>query len=178
MTPIDNYFELHRTNPSDINEHMGTLKEYAQLCDHITEMGVRGVVSTWAFLAARPRKLVTVDINPCAVDQAALHAKNEGIEFEFRLSSTVDPNFSIEETDLLFIDTWHVYSQLKTEFEMHAGKARKYIILHDTTTFGETGENHVRGLWPAIEEFLQEHPEWELHKRFTHNNGLTILSRL
>lgn len=177
MTPIDIYFEHHRTTPSDINEHMSALKEYAQKCDHITEMGVRGVVSTWAFLAARPKKLVSVDIQPCGIGQAAAHAKNEGIIFEFRLASTVDSNFSIEETDLLFIDTWHVYPQLKTEFEMHSGKARKYIILHDTTTFGETGENHPRGLWPAVAEFLQEHSEWELHKRFTHNNGLTILSR-
>jgi hypothetical protein len=34
-----------------------------------------------------------------------------------------------------------------------------------------------KGLWPAIEEFLVEHPEWTLHERFTNNNGLTVLKR-
>ena len=30
---------------------------------------------------------------------------------------------AIAETDLLFIDTWHVYAQLKEELRLHAGKA-------------------------------------------------------
>jgi hypothetical protein len=33
------------------------------------------------------------------------------------------------------------------------------------------------GLWPAIEEFLKNNPNWILHERFTNNNGLTILKR-
>ena len=33
------------------------------------------------------------------------------------------------------------------------------------------------GLWPAIEEFLKNNPEWVLHERFTNNNGLTILKK-
>jgi hypothetical protein len=35
----------------------------------------------------------------------------------------------------------------------------------------------MRGLWPAVEEFLQENKNWSLKERFTHNNGLTILER-
>jgi hypothetical protein len=45
----------------------------------------------------------------------------------------------------------------------------------------ETGipvDEITKGLWPAIEEFLEEHPEWNLEKRYTNNNGLTILSRV
>ena len=34
-----------------------------------------------------------------------------------------------------------------------------------------------KGLWPAIEEFLEANSNWELHERFTNNNGLTILKR-
>ena len=40
---------------SDINEHIPALINYAQQCDHITEMGVRWIVSTWAFMAASPK---------------------------------------------------------------------------------------------------------------------------
>jgi hypothetical protein len=36
----------------------------------------------------------------------------------------------------------------------------------------------MRGLWPAVEEFLAEHPEWKIEKRYTNNNGLTILCRI
>ena len=46
------------TKGSDINEHLPTLKKYSQYCDHITELGVRGIVSTWAFLVAKPKKIV------------------------------------------------------------------------------------------------------------------------
>jgi len=44
----------------------------------------------------------------------------------------------------------------------------------------ETGipvEQINRGLWPAIEEFLAMHPEWIIERRYTNNNGLTILAR-
>jgi hypothetical protein len=191
MTITDHYNQRKNT-PSDINEHIETLKNYATECEHITEMGVRSVVSTWAFLEANPKKLISIDINDCPVQEAARLAAEAGIEFQFIKSSTLE--MEIEETDLLFIDTWHVYQQLKQEFELHADKARKYIILHDTTTFGEYGEgiqstniNIVtgqmetiphKGLWPAVEEFLVSNTKWKLKERYTNNNGLTVLERI
>ena len=36
----------------------------------------------------------------------------------------------------------------------------------------------AQGLWPAVEEFLNEHSEWQLETRYTNNNGLTILKRV
>ena len=35
-----------------------------------------------------------------------------------------------------------------------------------------------KGLWPAIEEFLTAHDEWELDRRLINNNGLTVLRRV
>lgn len=191
---IDDYFNHYKTNPSDINEHMETLRTYASECEHITEMGVRHVVSTWAFLKGNPKRLVSIDINPSPVQEAARLAKEANISFDFMLADTSNPELDIEETDLLFIDTWHVYQQLKVEFKLHSNKARKYIILHDTTTFGENGEGletnatinvftgqvehkPFKGLWPAVEEFLAENSNWQLKTRYTHNNGLTVLER-
>jgi len=103
----------------------------------------------------------------------------------------------LEETELLFIDTWHVYGHLKRELSRWHSYAKKYIVLHDTTVDGEYGESIrlglniqeqskesgipvgeiEKGLWPAVEEFLREHPEWILKERFTNNNGLTVLAR-
>ena len=54
--------QIHQT-PSDINEHVPTLLKYGQECDHITEMGVRWIVSTWVWLACAPKKLIAYDIH-------------------------------------------------------------------------------------------------------------------
>lgn len=193
MTTISEQFQIRVKSPSDINEHMETLKKYASECEHITEMGVRTVVSTWAFLESKPKRLVSIDIQPCPIQLASDLAKTAGIDFEFIQADTSSPDLDIEETDLLFIDTWHVYEQLTVEFKLHSHKAKKYIVLHDTTTFGEFGETaskaiinpmtgeiemvRRKGLWPAVEEFLKENKNWKVKERFTHNNGLTILER-
>jgi len=42
-------------NPSDINEHLPTIRDLASECNHITEMGVRSAVSAWAWLAGMPK---------------------------------------------------------------------------------------------------------------------------
>jgi hypothetical protein len=179
---ITDHYDRHVQIYSDIHEHLPTLKKYASECEHVTEMGVRNVISTWAFLAAKPKRLVCIDIKPCPVEEAAQLAKDAEIDFQFIQADTTDPLLDIEPTDLLFIDTWHVYMQLKTEFQLHCNKVKKYIILHDTTAFGEVGESLVsgfvyKGLWYAVEEFLNTNPEWVLKERYTNCNGLTILQR-
>ena len=49
--------------PSDINEHLPTLMKYASECEHITEMGVRNIVSTFALLMGEPKRMISYDIN-------------------------------------------------------------------------------------------------------------------
>jgi hypothetical protein len=174
---------LHRAEvSSDINEHMMTLAGFSMMCDHITEMGVRDVVSTYAFLAAKPKKLVCIDVfySRNIEDAIELGDKN-GIEVEFLQQDTIQPGFDIEQTDFLFIDTWHVYPQLKQELKQHAHKVNKFIGFHDTVTFGEKNEGDYesdpKGLNAAINEFLQENQEWVKCYDYKHNNGLTILKR-
>jgi hypothetical protein len=184
--------QIYQT-PSDINEHIPTLLEYASECEHITEMGVRAITSTWAFLGAAPKKLISYDIeNPSKwgadINQVYNVAKHYGLNYEFRKENVL--KLEIEETDLLFLDTWHAYNQLKAELATHSSKAKKYIIMHDTTSYEFrdeplTSENawegeldFGKGLWAAIQEFLDSTDEWILHKRYTNNNGLTILKRV
>ena len=110
------------------------------------------------------------------IEVISISNENE-IEFKFICADTRDT--VIEETDLLFIDTLHNYVQLKKELELHSSKVKKYLIFHDTTTFESNGESYTGekeiGLWPAIEEFLQQNFNWTIHERFINNNGLTIL---
>jgi len=167
---------------SDISEHLPTLKKYTEECEHVTEMGVRYVISTYAFMMGKPKKLISIDILPVenfGINREDLKklALENGVEFNFIVGDTT--KIEIEETDLLFIDTWHVYHQLIKELTLHGNKSRKYIILHDTTTFGEYGEcNEGEGLWKAVEEFLNLNSNWILEKKYTNNNGLTILKKI
>ena len=100
--------------------------------------------------------------------------------------------------DLTFIDTWHVYGQLKRELEKFSKVTNKYIIMHDTTVDAELGETIRlgwnakeqsmktgfpldeinKGLIPAITEFLESNKNWKMKERFTNNNGLTILEKI
>lgn len=193
-TDLEMMYQWAKNTPGNINEHIPTLYEYAKECEHIVEMGTGAYpVSSWGFLRAKPKKFITIDAgDPQLISEAKKIAQANDIDFEFIKADTGHPDLDIEETDLLFIDTWHTYDQLKQEFKLHAHKAKKYIVLHDTTTFGDKDEGygapyypdlHVqpksqRGVWPAVEEFLAENNDWRLVIRYTNNNGLTILKRV
>jgi len=165
---------------SDINQLLPTLHKYASECEHITEMGVRGIVSTWAFLAGRPKTLISYDINnpdSQALEYARKAAEEAGVSFTFHQKNVID--VEIEETDMLFIDTLHNYAQMKKELELHGNKARKYLAFHDTFSNKLRGETagEGQGIWPAIEEFMKDFPEWTITEHLDVNNGLTVLIR-
>jgi hypothetical protein len=164
-------------------------------------MGVRSVVSTWAFLhglldTEKPASLLCLDIDdvPEIPDIARMVAHYDiSMSFVCGDSATTP----IKPVDLLFIDTWHVYGHLKRELAFHCNSVKKYIILHDTTLDGDVGESiragwntadqavksgypeaEIRmGLVLAIREFLEVHPEWAIKEIFTNNNGLTVLEK-
>lgn len=186
------YNALHKTQ-SDINEHFPVIKEYTEKCTHVTEMGVRFVNSTFAFLKGSPKIFRCIDLyHPSKWNYGERlqlvedYCKQTGIDFKFIVGDSLTTD--IEETDLLFIDTLHRYHQLKNELQKHSPKVKKFIMMHDTTTYGSIDEQNYytdfnpkenkSGLWPAIEEFLQSNSEWKLINRYHNNNGLTILERI
>jgi len=62
---------------------------------------------------------------------------------------------------------------------IQSSKAKKYIIFHDTISFGNKDEfGEGPGLCPAIAEFLKTHPEWKEKETYTNNNGLTVLHKI
>ena len=95
-------------------------------------------------------------------------------KFECKLGNTLE--IEIEPTDLLFIDTLHTYDQLIKELELHGNKSKKFIIIHDTETFG--GNKKKKGLEHAYKEFLTNNENWSLLEHFANNNGLTVLKRV
>ena len=198
---LDTKYNEAISTPSDINEHIATLYKYALECSHITECGVRSIVSSYAFANAlkhkSSNKLIQVDpYKSSNIESFQQLCISENVKTVFHNQS--DLECPLENTELLFIDTWHVYGQLKRELSRWNGYVSKYIILHDTTVdeiHGEALRNNddvyklskmsgipveevAKGLWPAITEFLSEHSEWCIKQRYTHNNGLTVLERV
>ena len=191
---LKKYIELSKTQ-SDINEHLETLKRYAEECEVVIEMGVRSIVSTWAFLAAKPKKLISLDLyNPAHfggnLQEVYDAASYSDIDFKFIEQDSL--TYDIESCGLLFLDTWHSYIQLKKELIRHHSKVNKYIILHDTVSYSNVDEksaeemgilndvetNLPKGLWPAVEEFLYHNRNWVIWEKKPNNNGLTVLKRI
>lgn len=161
------YQEFCRT-PSDINYHLPKLREYADKCETVTEFGVRGCVSTFAFLASNCNKLTSYDIFDVAVPTVD----------KFTFICADDLKIEIEETDFLFIDSLHTYAQLKQELALHGNRANKFIGFHDTFIFGQNSEDGTTpGLIQAINEFMESNQDWTIDYRTDKNNGLTILVR-
>jgi len=176
---IQEIYESKCNENTDIFQHLPTLKEYAEKCDSVIELGVRSIVSTWAFLAAKPKHLISVDIQHpsyykeydaggCDLDLVETLAKEEGIDFKFIQGDSISVILPI--CDLMFFDTLHTYYHLHGELNAHGVDVSKYMIFHDT-------EIYKKELMPAIKEYMKENPEWQIEKTFTNNNGLLILSR-
>ena len=169
-------YEVAAATPSDINEHVPFLRGLAERCEHVTEFGTRGGVSTTALAMGRPSVLKTYDVvHDPSIDRLRSLTAHEGVEFRTITADVLAVD--IEETDLLFIDTRHTAAQLDGELGRHAARVRRWIALHDTETFGERGEDGGPGLLPALRRFLHRHPEWSVMHHSAVNNGFTVLTR-
>jgi len=201
MSLLELYHKKY-SEPSDINEHLPILLAYAKHCRHITECGVRNITSSYAFaagLTGTPENTyILVDpYKSSQMDSFIALCQKEGVNARFLEES--DLTCPREITDLLFIDTWHVYGQLKRELDYWKSYVTKYMILHDTTIDAIDGESIresryynideqvkssgfpleeiTKGLQPAIEEFLAKNHQWFVDIRLVNNNGLTVLRR-
>lgn len=201
----------------DISEHVSTLRLYASRSSSISEVGVRFGASTWALMMGlHDADGGSADLRPSpgARTGAKVHraydlgmfehrvrarhiAAGLGIRYAFQQADSL--SLDLEESDLLFIDTFHAYPQLRGELRRHAPRVRRYILLHDTTVDANASEcvrrpgdydcaamaqrlrcslDEVRlGLWPAVQEFLVAAPQWRLLRHYGHNNGLVVLER-
>lgn len=191
MTLEERYNKLCAT-PSSVNEHLPTLRRYAEMSESVAEFGVDIGQSTTAFLMAQPNRLLSVDVVYHdgltelydLVGGAYRYKKPDYFircgKTEWNLRVADSRTTTIPAVDLLFIDSAHCYDVIKVELERHASNVRRWIICHDIVTFGqwgEAGEPQV-GIGPAIAEFLAAHPEWRERERFEFNNGLLVMERV
>lgn len=166
--------------PSDINEHLPLLYELAFKCEKICEFGVGYGRSTRAFLAvleARKNQLYSYDVKVLeGVQELFLDAKKASLDATLHVQSTLDA--TIDEVDLLLVDSHHTYDQVKAELDLHGDKVYKYICFHDVELYGISGQDSGSvGIWPAINEWMATRPEWKIKEHRKNNNGMLILER-
>ncbi|MEI8201707.1 MAG: hypothetical protein WCH34_01760 [Bacteroidota bacterium] len=164
-------------NVDSVKPHLDIFIDYGSKSKVITEFGVETGCSTVAFLISGCKKMYSYDViitpNARMVKQAA-----DEDEVFFRLYEKDNLKVKIKKTDLLFIDTDHWYGQIKAELEHHHPRVKKWIMMHDTETFGLINPFDGRpGMKAAIYEFIEDHPEWQIKEHFEIGHGLTILER-
>ncbi len=169
---------------TDINCHLPRFVELMTKVGarHITEMGVRNAISSWAFAkyamdtvaAGSAMTYVATDITLRREPVAELeHAMSGCPSVNFSFVEGDDLLIPIFDTDFALIDTWHTYAQLKRELDRWMPHVRHMAVLHDTVLFqyeDEGAEGHgdkpvdqslftgvsteKKGLQMAIDDFL------------------------
>lgn len=177
---IEEIYQAKCRENSDICQHLPTLKAYAEKCNSVIELGVRSLVSTWAFLAGKPEGMISVDIHHpshykdydpegCNLELALELALKQKTDFQFIQHDSI--TVKLPPCELMFFDTLHTYAQLKAELDAHAKNVSKFLIFHDTETFKEE-------LIPAIKDYMNGNPShWLVDRMYSNNNGLLILQR-
>jgi hypothetical protein len=198
---LQSWYEESCTEYSDIYQHVPVLRQLAKECASVVEIGLRTMVSSSGILKglsenpAPNRSYLGIDIgSPGAelLNLAKNSAEQNGVSFEFWEAN--DMTIDIPPTEFLFIDSLHTYCHLTYELETFSPQVSKYIAMHDTSApWGNRDEDcyqgnyseypshydrYKRGLWPAVKDFLDRHPEWELQERRRNNHGFTILKRV
>ncbi len=169
--------------PSDIHQHLPTLRLYASKCARVCELGTRNVVSSVALIAGLIDSpyITNEDIVPCKkiylfdiipdinlekIEEAAF-SKGIDIIDTFGIND-LDADITGDKYDLLFIDSCHTYPHCYEELCKFGKNTERYIILHDTadTTDGITSEYVRLGYEPQhyktiIERYNNKYTENE-----------------
>lgn len=152
----------------DMEPHYPTLTRLATEATTIIEWGVRGGVSSWAFLDGLPEngRLYSVDIVNCIVPPRV----SSDPRWVFIVGDDLDPEVLKQlpnQADLVFIDTEHTYDQAEAELREAIQFLPKRIVLHDVN------QPQMRR---AVDEFCAVF-NWAI-VAYEEPYGLTTLERL
>jgi hypothetical protein len=205
ISSIETGYTHFCTTPGNMHEHIPVLSRYAARCSHATDLGSGELTSCWALLhglkhsaSSNKKELVCVDTKLVhdSFDRVASIASQDGVKMSYIKGNSLE--IKLKKTDMLLIDTFHAYPQLKKELARHESNVDKYIAILNTTVDGEMSElvrmfyyydidaictdlrcTHKEvcmGLRPAIDEFLQN-GRWIMVEDLSNNNGLIVLER-
>lgn len=137
---LNKVYEHFCNNPSDINALLPILQKYSKECSSILEIGVRRMISTWAFLhglannnKSEPKIYTGLDLGSPSDEQMTLAKKlcdSNNIQFNFCVKNDIYVSIK-SPVDMIFIDSLHTYNHLTFELEKFSPYASKYICFHD-----------------------------------------------
>lgn len=181
------------------SKHMPLLAQLASACTSVTEIGVGSLGVTWSLLkgltqshASLPRYF-GIDIKSPPKQELNLGmklSKQNNIDFTFWRVN--DMHIAIEPTEMLVIDTLHTFCHLTYQLEAFAKNVGNYICIFyspaekfrdDPSYMGDYSEyphaydRNKKGVWPAVEGFLEKHPEWCLWEHRPDKASLIVLQR-
>lgn len=177
---LESLYDRAVNTNTDINQHVPKLKELAEQCSHVTDIGMRPDVSSIGLLAGQPETMLHFlpprhAPRPWAKRDDYAHVRGNT---DVRVFNGNTPAIDLpEETDLLFLDTKHTANQIYLELTKYAPRVRRYIVRHDTAIFGDTGEDGGPGLKVGIRQYIRDHQEWSIVYETDQQYGLMVLSR-
>jgi predicted O-methyltransferase YrrM len=161
------------------NQHLATLCLLVAEFELKTalEVGTQFGHSSVALLEAAGTidgRVYSIDIEPCT--EAKNRVRSAGLAGRWTFiqgdALQVRPPAFPAQVDLLFIDTFHLYSQTRREldhFAPYVGE-RGWIVLHDAVTFP--------GVSKAVREFLEARKGQFVFYPHIHQHGLLLLRRV
>lgn len=168
---VEELYNWFSASSRDIVNHAQQLKEIASLCSHVTEISNR--YESLIFLCAgKPETVVSYNKESShqSIQILVESVKREGI-------TSISFKIPLEKTDALFLDTEANYIALSEELKTFADKVNKFIVVHGTMTFGETGENDGLGMNYALRQFTTDNPQWKVFSFSKEGHGLTVLTK-
>lgn len=140
-------------------------------CDSYTEFGINQGATLAAVILENPEVVRAYDIKlnryNKAKDMFENYTVDNNIDYKIFQDNTLKCN--INTTDLLYIDTVHIYSHLVQELKRHGHMVRKYIVFHDTAAQEE--------LKKAVEEYIERNSEWSIIIDCKINVGFMTIKR-
>lgn len=173
-----------------ISAHLPRLRDLAVGCTVAQEFGVKRGASSAALLLGA-ESVISYDIEP--TKEARELARLVGPRWSYRIE---DSRAALPTPcELLFVDSLHTYAQCRAELQRHADSVSRWLVFHDSITFGSVGAYGETGrqVWtyqvgqsvpqtclgirPAIDELMARDPSWQIRAHYTDSHGLLVLER-
>ncbi len=153
---------------------METLRDLAAKCTHVTQIGIWGTPSRIALAIGTRGKFIDYS----SAQRPEWSELKQFMNDRFEGKELPANGLEIEETELLFIDTYHNEVETFNLLTKHSPKVQKYLVIHTTEIFGETGDDGGPGVLPGLRLFVQANRVWTTIRQDRNNYGLLVLSRL
>lgn len=178
MSSLDELYAKVCSKVSDVFMHCPTIREFASRCQHVTELGLNSLGVCVSVMAGQPPTFIAYGKDEKKIDEIVKELPSNVGRTHLKIRTGDSLKLQIEETEMLVLDTYHVYSQLKQELLKHAGNVTKYIVIVNSYAFASHGEDGSSpGIMDAVIEFLADNERWEICHNERKNNGLLILRR-